>query len=89
MKQARDDCVLLAVRGCDAAQEVLCLMLEWHLLPNEGARLEIVNALESTTSGKNRYVALCQRQKNLQELVGSLLERTQSTFACLSNRATI
>ncbi|XP_076639890.1 C-Maf-inducing protein [Colletes latitarsis] len=68
MKQARDDCVLLAVRGCDAAQEVLCLMLEWHLLPNEESRLQIVNALESTESGKNRYVALCQRQRNLQEL---------------------
>ncbi|XP_054010731.1 C-Maf-inducing protein-like [Hylaeus anthracinus] len=67
-KQARDDCVLLAVRGCDAAQEVLCLMLEWHLLPNEEARLQIVNALDSTASGKNRYAALCQRQRNLQEL---------------------
>ncbi|KZC04076.1 PREDICTED: C-Maf-inducing protein-like [Dufourea novaeangliae] len=68
MKQARDDCVLLAVRGCEAAQEALCLMLEWHLLPNEEARLQIVNALESTASGKERYAALCQRQRNLQEL---------------------
>ncbi|XP_029043588.1 C-Maf-inducing protein-like isoform X1 [Osmia bicornis bicornis] len=68
MKQARDDCILLAVRGCEAAQEALCLMLEWYLLPNEEARLQIVNALESTTSGKNRYAALCQRQRNLQEL---------------------
>ncbi|KAK2581036.1 hypothetical protein KPH14_006083 [Odynerus spinipes] len=68
MKQAGDDCILLAVRGCDAAQEALCLMLEWRLLPNEEARLQIVNALESTTSGKTRYAALCQRQRNLQEL---------------------
>lgn len=67
-KQAGDDCILLAVRGCDAAQEALCLMLEWRLLPNEEARLQIVNALESTESGKERYVALCQRQKSLQEL---------------------
>ncbi|KYN38321.1 C-Maf-inducing protein [Trachymyrmex septentrionalis] len=68
LKQAGDDCILLAVRGCDAAQEALCLMLEWRLLPNEEARLQIVNALESTESGKERYAALCQRQKNLQEL---------------------
>ncbi|KAG5341227.1 CMIP protein, partial [Acromyrmex charruanus] len=68
LKQAGDDCILLAVRGCDAAQEALCLMLEWRLLPNEEARLQIVNALESTESGKDRYAALCQRQKNLQEL---------------------
>ncbi|XP_077278288.1 C-Maf-inducing protein [Temnothorax americanus] len=68
LKQAGDDCILLAVRGCDAAQEALCLMLEWRLLPNEEARLQIVNALESTKSGKERYAALCQRQKNLQEL---------------------
>ncbi|XP_014469830.1 PREDICTED: C-Maf-inducing protein-like [Dinoponera quadriceps] len=68
LKQAGDDCILLAVRGCDAAQEALCLMLEWRLLANEEARLQIVNALESTESGKERYVALCQRQKNLQEL---------------------
>ncbi|KAL0113548.1 hypothetical protein PUN28_012604 [Cardiocondyla obscurior] len=68
LKQAGDDCILLAVRGCDAAQEALCLMLEWRLLPNEEARLQIVNALESTESGKEHYAALCQRQKNLQEL---------------------
>lgn len=68
MKQAKDDCILLAVRGCGAAQEALCLMLEWRLLPNEEARLQIVNALESTSSGKTRYAALCQRQRNLQEL---------------------
>ncbi|EZA50676.1 hypothetical protein DMN91_004492 [Ooceraea biroi] len=68
LKQVGNDCILLAVRGCDAAQEALCLMLEWCLLPNEEARLQIVNALESTESGKERYTALCQRQKNLQEL---------------------
>lgn len=72
MKQAKDDCILLAVRGCGAAQEALCLMLEWRLLPNEEARLQIVNALESTPSGKTRYAALCQRQRNLQELVRSI-----------------
>ena len=75
LKQAGDDCILLAVRGCDAAQEALCLMLEWRLLPNEEARLQIVNALESTESGKERYAALCQRQKNLQELVSEFANR--------------
>lgn len=68
------DCILLAVRGCGAAQEALSLMLEWRLLPNEEARLQFVNALESTDSGKERYAALCQRQKNLHELVSESAE---------------
>ncbi|XP_012261047.2 C-Maf-inducing protein-like [Athalia rosae] len=68
MKQAGGACILLGVRGCDAAQEALCLMLEWRLLPNEEARLQVVSALQSTASGRNRYAALCQRQRNLQEL---------------------
>ncbi|XP_076750099.1 C-Maf-inducing protein [Xylocopa sonorina] len=69
MKQVRDDCILLAVRGCEAAQEALCLMLEWHLLPSKDAKLQIVSALESTPTGKERYSALCQRQRNLQQLL--------------------
>ncbi|KOC64130.1 C-Maf-inducing protein [Habropoda laboriosa] len=69
MKQVRDDCILLAVRGCEAAQEALCLMLEWHLLSSKEAKLQIVSALESTISGKERYAALCQRQRNLQQLL--------------------
>ncbi|XP_043473276.1 C-Maf-inducing protein-like isoform X2 [Leptopilina heterotoma] len=68
MKQAGGACILLGVRGCDAAQEALCLMLEWRLLPNEEARLQVVSALQSTESGRNRYAALCQKQRNLQEL---------------------
>ncbi|KAK0181549.1 hypothetical protein PV327_003825 [Microctonus hyperodae] len=68
LKHTGSTCILLGVRGCDAAQEALCLMLEWRLLPNEEARLQVVSALQSTASGKERYAALCQRQKNLQEL---------------------
>ncbi|XP_046629601.1 C-Maf-inducing protein-like [Neodiprion virginianus] len=68
MKQAGGACILLGVRGCDAAQEALCLMLEWRLLPNEEARLQVVSALQSTASGRTKYAALCQRQRNLQEL---------------------
>ncbi|XP_076245591.1 C-Maf-inducing protein isoform X2 [Calliopsis andreniformis] len=68
VKQARDDCVLLAVRGCDAAEDALCLMLEWHLLPTEETRLQIVNALQSTEGGKDCYATLCRRQRNLQKL---------------------
>uniref|UniRef100_A0A0C9RW62 Cmip protein n=1 Tax=Fopius arisanus TaxID=64838 RepID=A0A0C9RW62_9HYME len=68
LKQTGSACILLAVRGCDAAQEALCLMLEWRLLPNEEARLQVVSALQSTASGKTCYNGLCQRQRNLQEL---------------------
>ncbi|XP_034942858.1 C-Maf-inducing protein-like [Chelonus insularis] len=68
LKQTGSACILLAVRGCAAAQEALCLMLEWRILPNEEARLQVVSALQSSPSGKERYAALCQRQRNLQEL---------------------
>jgi len=85
LKQVGNDCILLAVRGCDAAQEALCLMLEWRLLPNEEARLQIVNALESTDSGKERYAALCQRQKNLQELVSSRFGRRGDAENCFAS----
>ncbi|XP_012272104.1 C-Maf-inducing protein-like [Orussus abietinus] len=68
IKHSGGACILLAVRGCEAAQEALCLMLEWRLLPNEEARLQVVSALQSTASGRDRYATLCQRQRNLQEL---------------------
>ncbi|XP_063982491.1 C-Maf-inducing protein-like isoform X2 [Diachasmimorpha longicaudata] len=70
LKQTGSACILLALRGCEAAQEALCLMLEWRLLPNEEARLQVVSALQSTASGKTRYNSLCQRQRSLQELKG-------------------
>lgn len=68
LKNTKSACVLLGIRGCDAAQEALCLMLEWKLLTNDEGR-QVVSALQSTNSGKERYTALCQRQRNLQELV--------------------
>ena len=47
-------------------------MLEWGSLDKEESRLQVVSALQSTESGRNKYTEVCQKQKNLQELVSSL-----------------
>lgn len=58
-------------------------MLEWRLLPNEEARLQVVSALQSTASGRTKYAALCQRQRNLQELVSLLIHRRSLSLISL------
>ncbi|XP_057337872.1 C-Maf-inducing protein-like [Microplitis mediator] len=68
LKKTGSACLLMAIRGCDAAQEALCLMLEWRIVTNEEDKVQVISALQSTPSGKERYLALCQRQSNLQEL---------------------
>ncbi|XP_008556935.1 C-Maf-inducing protein [Microplitis demolitor] len=67
-KKTESSCLLMAIRGCDAAQEALCLMLEWRIVTKEEDKVQAISALQSTPSGKERYLALCQRQTNLQEL---------------------
>lgn len=75
-------CQLLALRDQSSAQEVLCLMLEWSLLdgsstasPSSSAEdvntlgLQVVTTLQSTESGRRRYMELCDRQLHLKELV--------------------
>lgn len=61
-------CMLLALRGNTTAQDVLCLMLEWKLIDGSDQGLQVVTTLQSTTSGKRRYQALCERQLHLREL---------------------
>lgn len=62
-------CLLLSLRDHSAAQNALCLALEWNLLPEADQRLTVVTTLQSTQSGSLFYSALCQRQLHLQELV--------------------
>lgn len=62
-------CLLLALRGQPAAQQVLCLMLEWELLEQQDQRLQLVTTLQSTSGGRERYYDLCRRQLHLKELV--------------------
>ncbi|XP_021925501.1 C-Maf-inducing protein-like isoform X2 [Zootermopsis nevadensis] len=61
-------CLLLALRGHSAAQEALCLMLEWELIEQEDQKMQLVSTLQSTASGRDNYAALCQRQLHLREL---------------------
>ncbi|KAJ9597873.1 hypothetical protein L9F63_011274, partial [Diploptera punctata] len=61
-------CLLLALRGHLAAQEALCLMLEWELIEQEDQKMQLVSTLQSTPSGRENYTALCQRQLHLREL---------------------
>ncbi|XP_069681421.1 C-Maf-inducing protein-like isoform X2 [Periplaneta americana] len=61
-------CLLLALRGHSAAQEALCLMLEWELIDQEDQKMQLVSTLQSTASGRENYAALCQRQLHLREL---------------------
>ncbi|PSN46032.1 hypothetical protein C0J52_15799 [Blattella germanica] len=61
-------CLLLALRGHLAAQEALCLMLEWELIEQEDQKMQLVSTLQSTSSGREHYAALCQKQMHLREL---------------------
>lgn len=62
---------LVALRDQPIAQDLLCLMLEWNLLPVEEQQLQVVTTLQSTDRGKEKYNELCKRQDHLRELVSS------------------
>ena len=62
-------CLLLALREHAAAQEALCLLLEWKIIQSEDQRVQIATTLQSTPTGSAHYAALCSRQLHLKELV--------------------
>lgn len=61
--------MLLALRENLAAQEALCLVLEWQLVQSDDQRVQIATTLQSTPTGSANYLALCNRQLHLKELV--------------------
>uniref|UniRef100_A0A672TEY7 C-Maf-inducing protein n=1 Tax=Strigops habroptila TaxID=2489341 RepID=A0A672TEY7_STRHB len=61
-------CMLLALRGNQTMIEILCLMLEYNIIDNNDAQLQIISTLESTDMGKRMYEQLCDRQRELKEL---------------------
>ena len=61
--------MLLALRENAAAQEALCLLLEWQLVQSDDQRVQIATTLQSTPTGSANYLALCNRQLHLKELV--------------------
>lgn len=52
-----------------APGQILCLMLEYNIIDNNDTQLQIISTLESTGVGKRMYEQLCDRQRELKELV--------------------
>lgn len=52
-------------------RQILCLMLEYNIIDNNDTQLQIISTLESTDVGKRMYEQLCDRQRELKELVSS------------------
>lgn len=50
-------------------------MLEYNIIDNNDTQLQIISTLESTGVGKRMYEQLCDRQRELKELVSSRLGR--------------
>lgn len=44
-------------------------MLEYNIIDNNDTQLQIISTLESTGTGKRMYEQLCDRQRELKELV--------------------
>ena len=49
--------------------QILCLMLEYNIIENKDTQLQIISTLESTQVGFSMYEQLCDRQRELKELV--------------------
>lgn len=56
--------------------QILCLMLEYNIIDNKDTQLQIISTLESTDVGKKMYEQLCDRQRELKELVSLLVDST-------------
>lgn len=44
-------------------------MLEYNIIENKDTQLQIISTLESTAVGRRMYEQLCERQRELKELV--------------------
>ncbi|RWS08653.1 C-Maf-inducing protein-like protein, partial [Dinothrombium tinctorium] len=61
-------CMLRALRDDETCQQTLCAMLELDVVENNDIKLQIITTLQSTSTGRSHYAALCQRQLHLKEL---------------------
>lgn len=68
LDRIRSPCLLMALRENDACQDVLCALLELDVEKDRDYQLQIISTLQSTTTGKQKYAALCERQIALREL---------------------
>uniref|UniRef100_A0A4W5MCN2 C-Maf inducing protein n=1 Tax=Hucho hucho TaxID=62062 RepID=A0A4W5MCN2_9TELE len=71
-------CMLLALRGNQTMVEILCLMLEYNIIENKDTQLQIISTLESTPVGLHMYEQLCDRQRELKELVSYYCKPTKA-----------
>lgn len=53
----------------DVSVQILCLMLEYNIIENKDTQLQIISTLQSTQVGFRMYEQLCDRQRELKELV--------------------
>lgn len=76
-------------RALSAARvlQILCLMLEYNIIDNNDTQLQIISTLESTDVGKRMYEQLCDRQRELKELVSLPPAWAASPGACNCHRA--
>ena len=51
-------------------------MLEYNIIDNKDTQLQIISTLESTLVGLRMYEQLCDRQRELKELVCHALTHT-------------
>lgn len=56
---------------CALGLQILCLMLEYNIIDNKDTQLQIISTLESTQVGLRMYEQLCDRQRELKELVSA------------------
>ncbi|XP_071785114.1 C-Maf-inducing protein-like [Asterias amurensis] len=59
---------LLALRRNHTCIEMLCLMLELDILPDEEACMQVTQTLKSTSEGLETYMQLCEKQTALKQL---------------------
>lgn len=62
--------------ACCVFAQILCLMLEYNIIENKDTQLQIISTLESTQVGLRMYEQLCDRQRELKELVSAQTDFT-------------
>lgn len=58
-------------------------MLEYNIIDNNDTQLQIISTLESTDVGKRMYEQLCDRQRELKELVSLPFSERESPLCLL------
>lgn len=72
----------LALKFLCCGFQILCLMLEYNIIENNDTQLQIISTLESTDVGKKMYEQLCDRQRELKELVSSAFHQKCAKKCC-------